>query len=1560
MPKQNLTIIDAGIANIHVQIVDNSDVKSFLIPNNDEIKKLFRKNGLLEKLRSKDTELYITGKLADIVKDTLGHGAIVIPGAALWSQAKSLISKLPQAKSLGIIDLSASGYMIIAIDRDGNLKKDLLVTNPRCGAGTGINLSRILEKLDIKDDEVDKILASYLGEAGKKKRSEVTIRADRCGVFSSSATISDKNQGIPLDVALAVTMKSEVLKACKKMLPKTDVVYLSGRVFDWQFIRDCTEDYLRSIGVNQVIYDQSQSMLIDGVKFLVNKIGSDKFRPSEKKKLRWEEKLISYPSFADLKSKYEASNQFKRLPDPAIAEKEEALATRPVNIGLDVGSTMAKMIVADAKTEELLFKSSYDNHGDTIETIKYIWKDLKAQGIESLNIQHIGITGSGRYQVQKVLQKVYPQLGERIFVLVENYAHARGSIQNAKDHIRELKNKHPAINKDFCVLVDIGGEDTKVSVISLAREELFDNVMNIKCSAGTGSLMDTLKALFGIKEINEACRRAYEAPRAFEINATCAVFLMENAKKMQALGYSKDDILASCNYAIVENMARTLWDQIDFPENALVLLHGQTMLSDPLPLAVTHRIQEESKMYCLVPPLPGHRACLGLIESIKDKTIIQSSCPLDDLLDLDFQKKITVCRGAACGDKEACCSRTVLKSTDAIKKLTVSLGGCSAINELTGPSKKDDKAPDAYNEIWKFIDSAMPKSKSENRLIIPRSFAVSENAYWLSQIFAKLDIPVEVDSVQEDDILEAQPSFNIDVCAPVIGATGQFLRLARSPHGLILVPQIDFLPTGEKSVGKTCTSNQGGMAIAKNLSQLKYPDAKYFMFDLSLKSDDTDYITNLLWQKLQPVFKKYNKKVSKEDFREAAVYAAKQNKKLEAKVDDLVAQYLQTAVREHRNVAVVCGREYILNPGIYDSHVGKLLRDKGVVAIPSYALTAELDEQFGYVYWRNPHDIMSKVKAVTDKRLHELLLGSEVKEIVRRIEKGLTSTELSTVMVSTFRCGADTVTLPTIMEMTKTSPSLLIQSDAMIKELAHLENRVNTYINQLNKKLHKEFKQEKFELGMLDGFEFEELNKETDVVYFPTMHDNRMLTAVLRGAGFTVIDNYGSDETYDLEHKVRLGRKYAGDAVCAPLASVFADIVLAAEDFMERQKNNDKLVQGKKRVLVFDNKGSGPCRQGQYYEIHKLLLGRKFGFGGQSGKTDGMQFPLKLLVAHERAGYNFGVAEWALIQGFHSIIIQAVLHSLFLKGGASCQGAAEFAKFNRDYQQLKNDINHHFQYNVKPSAKVLKRAQRIDKRSKAIGWLYKFFAYGIYNNNGLRKLLKDFSSQWVKDSGGDHNKIKIHIEGEVYIRVAQVQQIFYSVVDSIGFDAFKIDYSPLWAYFELILNYAIFDLRADVKLAREALDSTTDKAKRAELKKEIRKKRYLPFLIRIGINGIRGLLIKPLYRAAKLEMPHPMKHVLAKTAKLIPTLKPRGELQPYVGEAIVKIEEGTDLFLNAAPEGCMVASMGQMFTKPVNKLTGKSARIQDLFSLNGEVDDEQLRLSLLKTMGPVRYYRKMV
>jgi activator of 2-hydroxyglutaryl-CoA dehydratase/predicted nucleotide-binding protein (sugar kinase/HSP70/actin superfamily) len=1554
MPKR--IVIDAGIENIHVKIVEDSKIKDLTITNNDRVITLFKRQGIFDVVRDEKYPLYITGKLAETVQGALSRGEIILSPAALWSEAQFLMNRSDNecVDSLGIIDLSASGYMLIGIKKNGNLKDDLLVTNPRCGAGSGINLNRILEKLNIKNENVDQFLEAYLNEGGQEKRDKIKVRADRCGVFSSSATISDKNQGIPLEIALATTMKSEVLKACKKMSSGIRRVYLTGRVFNWQFMRDCAKDYLHSIGTKEIIFDKNQEILLSGVEHLIGNLGEKKFRVQEKEKLNKEKGVIEYPNFKYLKDKYEKLHLFKRLPDPAeltndiIRDKiiqRSPQKQAPLNMGLDVGSTMAKMIITDARNEEIIYKCSYNNHGDTIETIKYIFKDLKKRGLNGLNVQNIGITGSGRYQVQNVLRKIYPHLNERIFTLVENYAHAHGSIDYAKEYIKNLQKKSPEINQSFYVLVDIGGEDTKISIISLAKEELFDNAMNIKCSAGTGSLMDTLKDLFGIGSIKEAYSRAFNSGKAYEINATCAVFLMENAKKMQALGFGRDEILASCNYAIVENMARTLWNQIEFPKNAVVMMHGQTMLSDPLPLAVTHRLQEYGQMHALVPPLPGHRACVGLIKSIRNKSIISAEINLDDFIDLKFDKKIIQCHGIACGDKNACCSRTLLTSTNEKKIKSLLLGGCTAINELAAGKKIENKTVDAYGIIWQFIDNKLPRSKKDNRLIIPRSFAVSEQSFLLSNIFDNLGIPVFVDNVREQDILDAQPFFDIDVCAPLIGAVGQFMRLAKEKHGIILAPQIDFLPTEKTSIGRTCTTNQGGIAIAERFAKSKHPEGNFHLFDLSIKKLEPGYLATQLKTKLKKVFAFYNLNISKLELEDAIDRGLKSNQMLKNELAEKTADFLNQAIAEKRNITIICGREYILNPEIYDSHAGKLLRDKGVIALPSYAFDVNLDREFNYVYWRNPHDLITKINAIANKKLHKIIKHEGLRNLIKKIETETTSSSISIVQVSTFRCGPDTVIAPTIAKITQKMPSLLIQSDAMIKELAHLENRINTYINQLNKKLHQDFPSDNFEIKIVEEFDAKGLNKETDVIYFPSLNDNRAITSVFRSAGLTTFDNY-EDATYDLEKKVRIGRKYAGDTVCAPLAGIFADILLAVEDFNRRKKDNDPLLKGKTRILIFDNKGTGPCRQGQYFEIHKFLLSQKFSCQScQQKKNKEIEYQIKLLVGHEKERFNVGLEEWALVQSFQGVILQGVLHSILLKFGANCQNISQYQEFYKDYLRIKKECYGALEKNSKPKEKFLKSIRGISKKSNYAGAFLKYFGYGLHNNNGLRLILKKFSSKWATlQTKQKKNKIKIHIEGEAYMRVAQVQDIFNTMLDAIGFQSFEASYSPLWCYLELLLEYNILNLREEITLEKN--------------KSEIRKKKRTIFGLRLAVKFLRNLLAKPLYNAGKVEMPEEMKKVLGCTELILPTIKPRGELPPYLGEAILKIEKGINLFLNVAPEGCMVSSMGQLFSRSILEVNDKKARIKDLFTLNGEVNHEQLQIALLKTMGPEKYYMK--
>ena len=126
-----------------------------------------------------------------------------------------------------------------------------------------------------------------------------------------------------------------------------------------------------------------------------------------------------------------------------------------------------------------------------------------------------------------------------------------------------------------------------------------------------------------------------------------------------------------------------------------------------------------------------------------------------------------------------------------------------------------------------------------------------------------------------------------------------------------------------------------------------------------------------------------------------------------------------------------------------------------------------------------------------------------------------------------------------------------------------------------------------------------------------------------------------------------------------------------------------------------------------------------------------------------------------------------------------------------------------------------------------------------------------------------------------------------------------------------------------------------------------------------AIKSLRSVLAKPLYDAAGLKIPHPMKRAINAAAPVLPKYKPFGELVPYIGETISWLNNGTNLVLNLAPEGCMVASMGEILSPKVMQIiTNNNARIQYLSTTDGEINEDLLQLSLLKILGPEKYYSR--
>jgi hypothetical protein len=187
------------------------------------------------------------------------------------------------------------------------------------------------------------------------------------------------------------------------------------------------------------------------------------------------------------------------------------------------------------------------------------------------------------------------------------------------------------------------------------------------------------------------------------------------------------------------------------------------------------------------------------------------------------------------------------------------------------------------------------------------------------------------------------------------------------------------------------------------------------------------------------------------------------------------------------------------------------------------------------------------------------------------------------------------------------------------------------------------------------------------------------------------------------------------------------------------------------------------------------------------------------------------------------------------------------------------------------------------------------------------------------------------------MRVSQAEDIFRILLATVGFRRFTLELTPLMSFLEYLLDEAELNGRAAIDVAGS--DTAALGRERARLRR-----------IRLLRVVLRQVLARPLYRAARLPMPVASSELLATAQELLPTLRP-------MGEALQGLRHGVDVLLNVGPNGCMVSSMGEVLTPRILAAAGNTrGRIQNLFSADGDVNEELLTLAVLKAMGPERYY----
>jgi (R)-2-hydroxyacyl-CoA dehydratese activating ATPase len=201
--------------------------------------------------------------------------------------------------------------------------------------------------------------------------------------------------------------------------------------------------------------------------------------------------------------------------------------------GLDIGSTMTKVVVTDQ--EEKILGSVIGPTGAEHRhlALKVMEEALQKSGLTLEGLDFIIATGYGRINV--------PFADKQI---TEITCHARG--------IR-------ALIPGARIIIDIGGQDSKGIKLD-AEGKVVNFVMNDKCAAGTGRFLEVIAEALGVR-LEEMGDISLQTETYVKISNTCTVFAEHEVTSRLAEGTPIPEIVAGLHWSIagrVVNMVRQL------------------------------------------------------------------------------------------------------------------------------------------------------------------------------------------------------------------------------------------------------------------------------------------------------------------------------------------------------------------------------------------------------------------------------------------------------------------------------------------------------------------------------------------------------------------------------------------------------------------------------------------------------------------------------------------------------------------------------------------------------------------------------------------------------------------------------------------------------------------------------------------------------------------------------------------------------------------------------------------------------------------------------------------
>lgn len=392
--------------------------------------------------------------------------------------------------------------------------------NDRCAAGTGATIDRVAGRLGL----------------GSRALRELRLEGDlsvaaKCGVFAETDVVNLVKRGATPAAAMSALLSAIVVQnlavLARGRLLRPPVLLLGGPHAHVPALREAWWRALRALWRERAVAEGTVAVPAHAELFAA--IGA-----------------ASHARHGGRPTSVSVATRGRPVDGPLLAPGDDPRALdalrcsppppplpagrREVHVGVDAGSTTAKVVLLDADGE--LVAGAYGpSLGDPIADARARLAELVAQARRSGAapvVRSIGVTGYGA-------DLVGPALGADARP-VETVAHVRAVARDAPD---------------VEVVVDVGGTDVKVMRVEGGWVQGF-HVSN-QCSAGHGAFLAATAAELGVP-IERFADVALAARRAPRFTVGCAIFVDTDRVTFQRDGFDGPEILAGLARALAHNV----------------------------------------------------------------------------------------------------------------------------------------------------------------------------------------------------------------------------------------------------------------------------------------------------------------------------------------------------------------------------------------------------------------------------------------------------------------------------------------------------------------------------------------------------------------------------------------------------------------------------------------------------------------------------------------------------------------------------------------------------------------------------------------------------------------------------------------------------------------------------------------------------------------------------------------------------------------------------------------------------------------------------------------------